>query len=246
MLAGERNSDREPVSCPRPSTTTKTPTFPLLKNKTIAILGYGSQGHGHAQNLRDSGCNVIVAELPGTANYEQAVKDGFQPPRPARRSRRATSSRSSCPTKSRATSSAPRFRDNLSPGNILVCSHGFNYHFGQFDIPKGVSAILSPPRVLGTWSAPEYVRAPVCPACSRLGKAGDEARKIGLAYAKGIGGTRAWVIETTFAEETEPTCSASRSSLRRTQRADQGRIRDARRGRLPAGNGLLRMSTKSS
>ena len=51
----------------------------LLKNKTIAILGYGSQGHGHAQNLRDSGCNVIVAELPGTANYEQAVKDGFKP-----------------------------------------------------------------------------------------------------------------------------------------------------------------------
>ena len=80
----------------------------VLKDKTIAILGYGSQGHAQAQNLRDSGCTVIVAELPGTANYELAVKHKFQPLSTPRRSRRPTSSPSSCPTRSRPTSSARR------------------------------------------------------------------------------------------------------------------------------------------
>ena len=117
----------------------------LLKNKTIAILGYGSQGHGHAQNLRDSGCNVIVAELPGTANYEQAVKDGFQPLPASEAVKRATSSRSSCPT-SQGDVFRTQIRDNLARQHPCLL-HGFNYHFGQFDIPKGVSAILVAPRV---------------------------------------------------------------------------------------------------
>ncbi len=118
----------------------------LLKNKTIAILGYGSQGHAHAQNLRDSGCNVIVAELPGTANYEQAVKDGFKPISAAEATKQADIITILLPDELQGDVFRSQIRDNLSPGNVLVCSHGFNVHFGQFDVPKGVSTILVAPK----------------------------------------------------------------------------------------------------
>ncbi|NLS98020.1 MAG: ketol-acid reductoisomerase [Planctomycetaceae bacterium] len=176
----------------------------LLKGKTIAILGYGSQGHGHAQNLRDSGCDVIVAELPGTANYEQAVKDGFKPLSTVEAVKKGDIITILLPDELQGEIFRTQIRDNLSPGNVLVCSHGFNYHFGQFDFPKGVCAILVAPKGPGHLVRAEYVRGAGVPCLIALGEgAGDEARQIGLAYAKGIGGTRAGVIETTFAEETE-------------------------------------------
>jgi ketol-acid reductoisomerase len=176
----------------------------LLKNKTIAILGYGSQGHGHAQNLRDSGCNVIVAELPGTPNYEQAVKDGFQPITTAEATKKADIITILLPDELQGEIFRTQIRDNLSPGNVLVCSHGFNVHFGQFDLPKGVSTILVAPKGPGHLVRAEFVRGAGVPCLIGLGDgASPEALKIGLAYAKGIGGTRAGVIETTFAEETE-------------------------------------------
>lgn len=176
----------------------------LLKNKTIAILGYGSQGHAHAQNLRDSGCNVIVAELAGTANYEQAVKDGFAPLSTAEATKKADIITILLPDELQAEVFRSQVRDNLSPGNVLVCSHGFNVHFGQFDFPKGVSTILIAPKGPGHLVRAEYVRGAGVPCLIALGDgAGPEAFKIGLAYAKGIGGTRGGVIETTFAEETE-------------------------------------------
>jgi ketol-acid reductoisomerase len=176
----------------------------LLKNKTIAILGYGSQGHAHAQNLRDSGCTVIVAELPGTANYEQAVKDGFTPISAAEATKKADIITILLPDEIQADVFRSHVRDNLSPGNVLVCSHGFNVHFGQFDLPKGVSTILVAPKGPGHLVRSEYVRGAGVPCLIAMGEgASPEAFKIGLAYAKGIGGTRGGVIETTFAEETE-------------------------------------------
>ena len=176
----------------------------LLKNKKIAILGYGSQGHGHAQNLRDSGCDVIVAELPGTPNYEQAVKDGFQPISAAEATKQADIITVLLPDEIQGEVFRAYIRDNLSPGNMLICSHGFNVHFGQFDLPKGVSTILVAPKGPGHLVRAEYVRGAGVPCLIALGEgAAPDARKIGLAYAKGIGGTRAGVIETTFAEETE-------------------------------------------
>jgi ketol-acid reductoisomerase len=176
----------------------------LLNNKTIAILGYGSQGHAHAQNLRDSGCNVIVAELPGTANYEQAVKDGFKPISASEAAKKADIMTILLPDELQAEVFRTQIRDNLSPGNIVVCSHGFNVHFGQFDIPKGVAVILVAPKGPGHLVRAEFARGAGVPCLIGLGEnAGPDALKLGLAYAKGIGGTRAGVIETTFAEETE-------------------------------------------
>jgi ketol-acid reductoisomerase len=176
----------------------------LLKNKTIAILGYGSQGHGHAQNLRDSGCKVIVAELPGTANYDQAIKDGFTPITTAEATKQADIITILLPDELQGEIFRTQIRDNLVPGNVLVCSHGFNVHFGQFDLPKGVATILVAPKGPGHLVRAEFVRGAGVPCLIGLGEgAGPDALKIGLAYAKGIGGTRAGVIETTFAEETE-------------------------------------------
>ncbi len=176
----------------------------LLKNKTIAILGYGSQGHAHAQNLRDSGCNVIVSELPGTPNYEQAVKDGFQPLPAPEAVKKADILTILLPDEIQADVFRTQIRDNLSPGNIIVCSHGFNVHYGQFDLPKGVSVILVAPKGPGHLVRAEFVRGAGVPCLIGMGEgASPEAFQLGLAYAKGIGGTRGGVIETTFAEETE-------------------------------------------
>jgi len=176
----------------------------VLKGKTIAILGYGSQGHAHAQNLRDSGCNVIVSELPGTPNYELAVKDGFQPVSAAEAAKKADILTILLPDELQADVFRTEIRDNLKPGNVIVCSHGFNVHFGQFAVPAGVSVILVAPKGPGHLVRSEFVRGGGVPCLIGLGEGtGEGALKIGLAYAKGIGGTRAGVIETTFAEETE-------------------------------------------
>ncbi len=176
----------------------------LLKDKTIAIIGYGSQGHSHAQNLRDSGCKVVVAELKGTANYEMAVKDGFTPISAKEAVTQGDVITILLPDEFQADIFREEIRDNLSPGNIIVCSHGFNVHFGQFDVPEGVATILVAPKGPGHLVRAEFVRGAGVPCLIALGEgAGDEAKQIGLAYAKGIGGTRAGVIETTFAEETE-------------------------------------------
>jgi ketol-acid reductoisomerase len=176
----------------------------LLKDKTIAILGYGSQGHAHAQNLRDSGCNVLVAELPGTANYELAVKDGFKPLSTSEAVQKADLVTILLPDELQADVFRAHIRDHLKPGNYVVCSHGFNVHFGQFEVPKGVSTILVAPKGPGHLLRSEFTRGAGVPCLIALGEgASQEAFAVGLAYAKGIGGTRAGVIETTFAEETE-------------------------------------------
>jgi ketol-acid reductoisomerase len=182
----------------------KDANLALLKDKTIAILGYGSQGHAHAQNLRDSGVIVVIADLPDTPNYDKALKDGFEPLATEEAVRRGDIVAILLPDELQADIFRSQVRDNLSPGNILLCSHGFNVHFGQFQIPSGVSAVLVAPKGPGHLVRKEYVEGAGVPCLIALGEGAAEGTlELGLAYAKGIGGTRAGVIQTTFAEETE-------------------------------------------
>ncbi|MBU4272372.1 MAG: ketol-acid reductoisomerase [Planctomycetes bacterium] len=176
----------------------------LLENKTIAVLGYGSQGHAHAQNLRESGLRVIVAELPETDNHRQAVADGFQPVSAAEAVRQSDVAAVLLPDEVVHEVFRAEIRDHLTPGDVLIFAHGFNVRFGLIDVPEGVSAVLVAPLGPGCLVREKYVRGEGVPCLIATAEgAGRDAMAVGLAYAKGIGCTRAGAIETTFAEETE-------------------------------------------
>ena len=176
----------------------------LLKGKTIAILGYGSQGHAHAQNLRDSGCKVVVGQRPGSANYDLAVSHGFKPVSAEEATEQGDLINMLLPDEVQGDIYRQSVLPHLKPGNILMCSHGFNIHFGQVSPPKGVDALLVAPKGPGHLVRSEFEKGGGVPCLIALSEgASDEPRRLGLAYAKGIGGTRGGVIETTFAEETE-------------------------------------------
>jgi len=175
-----------------------------LKNKTIAILGYGSQGHAQAQNLRDSGCNVIIGQRPGSANYDLAVSHNFKPMPVEEATKQADLVNILLPDEVQGDIYRQFIKPNLAPGNVLMCSHGFNLHFGQVEPPAGVDTLLVAPKGPGHLVRSEFEKGGGVPCLIALGPgASDETRRLGLAYAKGIGGTRAGVIETTIAEETE-------------------------------------------
>ncbi|HVX62472.1 MAG TPA: ketol-acid reductoisomerase [Pirellulales bacterium] len=176
----------------------------LLKGKTIAILGYGSQGHAHAQNLRDSGCNVVVGQRPGSANYDLAVSHGFKPVSAEEATEQGDLINMLLPDEVQGDIYRQSVQPHLKPGNVLMCSHGFNVHFGQVAPPKGVDALLVAPKGPGHLVRSEFEKGGGVPCLIALSEgASDETRRLGLAYAKGIGGTRGGVIETSFAEETE-------------------------------------------
>lgn len=176
----------------------------LLKNKTIAIIGYGSQGHAQAQNLRDSGCNVIIGQRPGGPNYDLAVSHGFQPMSAAEAAAKGDMVNILLPDEVQGDTYRSEIRPHLKPGDLLMCSHGFNIHFGQVLPPKGVDAALVAPKGPGHLVRSEYEKGGGVPSLIALSEGASEtSRQLALAYAKGIGGTRGGVIETTFAEETE-------------------------------------------
>ena len=175
-----------------------------LKNKTVAILGYGSQGHAQAQNLRDSGCNVIIGQRAGSANYDLAVSHNFKPLSVEDAVKQADVINILLPDEVQGDIYRNAIQPNLKPGNVLMCSHGFNIHFGQIEPPKGVDTLLVAPK--GPWHLvrSEYVKGGGVPGLIAVGEGtSDTTFQIGLAYAKGIGATRGGVIHTTFAEETE-------------------------------------------
>ena len=176
----------------------------VLKGKTIAILGYGSQGHAQAQNLRDSGCTVIIGQRPGGPNYDLAKSHGFDPASAEEAAKRADLVNILLPDEVQGDVYRQHVKPQLVPGNVLMCSHGFNVHFGQVEPPSGVDVVLVAPKGPGHLVRSEFERGGGVPCLIALSPgASEESRKIGLAYAKGIGGTRAGVIETTIAEETE-------------------------------------------
>ena len=176
----------------------------LLKNKTIAIIGYGSQGHAHAQNLRDSGLKVIVGQRPGSANYDLAKSHGFEPLSAEDAAKQGDLVNILLPDEVQGDVYRASIKPHLKPGDILMCSHGFNVHFGQVEAPEGVDTVLVAPKGPGHLVRSEFERGGGVPCLIALNPGASEtSRALGLAYAKGIGGCRAGVIETTFAEETE-------------------------------------------
>ncbi len=176
----------------------------LLDGKTVTILGYGSQGHAHAQNLRDSGVNVVVGQRSGSANYDLAVGHGFEPLPLEEAVARGDLINILLPDEVQGDTYANHIRDHLKPGSILMCSHGFNVHFGFVKAPEGVDMLLVAPKGPGHLVRSEYVAGGGVPCLIAVNEgAHKETTSLGLAYAKGIGGARAGVIETTFAEETE-------------------------------------------
>ena len=176
----------------------------VLKGKTVAIIGYGSQGHAHAQNLRDSGVKVIVGQRPGSKNYDLAKEHGFVPVSAADAAKQGDIINILLPDELQADVYKSDILPHLKPGKVLMCSHGFNIHFGQIAPPKGVDVLLVAPKGPGHLVRSEFVAGGGVPCLIALGDgASEETFKIGMAYAKGIGGARAGVIRTTIAEETE-------------------------------------------
>jgi ketol-acid reductoisomerase len=175
-----------------------------LKDKTVAIIGYGSQGHAHALNLRDSGIKVIIGLLAGSRSIEKAKAEGFEVYSPDEAAKKADVIMILTPDTVQPTLYQSAILPNLDEGNALAFAHGFNIHFGQIVPPPYVDVFLVAPKGPGhlvRWMYEEGKGVPALFAVYQdfTGK----AREIAMAYAKGIGATRAGLIETTFKEETE-------------------------------------------
>ncbi len=176
----------------------------LLKGKKVAIIGYGSQGHAQAQNLRDSGVSVIVAELQGTPNYKIAVSHGFKPVTAAKAAKDADVIQILAQDNLQAELYKTEIKDSMKKGKTLVFSHGFNIHYNQIVPPADVDVIMVAPKGPGHLVRREFERGAGVPSLIAVFQdASKNAKKTALAYAKGIGATRAGVLETSFQEETE-------------------------------------------
>ncbi|MBD3181815.1 ketol-acid reductoisomerase [Candidatus Poribacteria bacterium] len=176
----------------------------LLSGKKVAIIGYGSQGHSQAQNLRDSGVDVIVSELEGTENWKLAVEHGFKPVSAEEAAKEGDFIQMLVPDDVQAKVYKSFVAPHMVEGKTLVFSHGFNIHFGQIVPPPEIDVIMIAPKGPGHLLRRVYVEGVGVPCLIAVYQDhSGNAKANALAYAKGIGGTRAGVIETTFAEETE-------------------------------------------
>ncbi|MBW2039992.1 MAG: ketol-acid reductoisomerase [Deltaproteobacteria bacterium] len=175
-----------------------------LEEKRIAIIGYGSQGHAQAQNLRDSGLNVVVAELQGTPNYRLAQEHGFSPVSAAEAAQSCEVIQILLPDTAQPRIYKEEIEGELRKEKTLVFSHGFNIHYGQIIPPPFVDVIMIAPKGPGHLLRRQFVEGKGVPAVVAVEQdASGKALGVALAYAKGIGSTKAGVIETTFKEETE-------------------------------------------
>ncbi|MEK3875832.1 ketol-acid reductoisomerase [Paenibacillus sp. FSL H8-0122] len=175
----------------------------VLKGKTIAVIGYGSQGHAQAQNLRDSGLQVVIGLREGKS-FDTAKNDGFEVLSVAEAVSRADVVQILMPDETQASVYKNDIEPNLKNGAALMFSHGFNVHFGQIVAPKDADVLLVAPKSPGHMVRRTYVEGFGVPGLIAIEQdATGNAKAIGLAYAKGIGCTRAGVIETSFREETE-------------------------------------------
>ena len=176
----------------------------LLEGKTVAVIGYGSQGHAHAQNLKDSGVNVIVGLTPTSARRKQVEADGLKVYDTAEAAKMAEIIMILIPDEKQAAMYEECIAPNLEAGNILMFAHGFNINFKQIVAPVDVDVIMGAPKGPGHTVRSQYKEGRGVPALIAVEKdASGKAKEYALAYASGIGAGRAGILETTFREETE-------------------------------------------
>ena len=178
-------------------------SFDAFQGKTLAVIGYGSQGHAHAQNLRDSGQNVLIGLRPGKS-WDKAKADGFEVVSVAEAARRADVIMVLVNDEFQAALYEGEIKQGLTAGKALAFGHGFNIHFGQIVPPKDVDVFMCAPKGPGHLVRRVYSEGKGVPCLVAVHQnATGAALKVALAWAKGVGGTRAGVLETTFQEETE-------------------------------------------
>ena len=176
----------------------------LLEGKTVAIIGYGSQGHAHAQNLKDSGINTIIGLRSSSKSVELAKAAGFEVYDTAEAAKRGDIIMILAPDQNQTEIYNNSIKDNLVAGNKLMFAHGFAIHFNQIVAPKGVDVFLVAPKGPGHTVRSQYLEGRGVPSLVAVHQdESGEAFQYGLAYASAIGGGRAGIFETTFKEETE-------------------------------------------
>ena len=174
-----------------------------LEGKQITILGFGSQGRAHALNLKDSGQNVVIGARPGGGSFSKAEADGFVVKEPGEAVKGATIVAILTPDTSQASLYASVL-DNIDQGTTLLFAHGFNIHYKQIEPRADLNVVLIAPKGPGDLVRRQYAEGHGVPCLVAVAQDGTgDALKLALAYSQGIGGARAGVIETTFAEETE-------------------------------------------
>ena len=176
----------------------------LLNGKTIAIIGYGSQGHAHALNAKESGCDVIIGLYEGSKSWKRAEEQGFKVYTSAEAAKKADIIMILINDELQAKLYKESIEPNLEPGNMLMFAHGFNIHFNQIVPPKDVDVTMIAPKAPGHTVRSEYQAGKGTPCLIAVEQdATGQAKDIALAYALAIGGARAGVLETTFRTETE-------------------------------------------
>ena len=176
----------------------------LLQGKTIAIIGYGSQGHAHAKNLKDSGCEVIIGLYAGSKSWAKAEAEGFAVYESDEAAKKADIIMILINDEKQAKMYKENIEPNLEAGNMLMFAHGFNINFGLIKPPADVDVTMIAPKGPGHTVRSEYLAGKGVPCLIAVEQdATGQAQQLALAYALGIGGARAGVLETTFKTETE-------------------------------------------
>jgi ketol-acid reductoisomerase len=183
--------------------TDKDADLSIFKGKTLAVLGFGSQGHAHALNLKESGAKVIIGLYPTSKSIPVAKEKGFEVYETGEAVKKADVIFVALPDTKQAAAFEKDILPNLSKGKTLLFSHGFSIHFKTIVPPKDVNVIMVAPKGPGHIVRRQYTEGKGVPALIAVYQGGKKAKKIALAWAKGVGGTRAGVIETDFKEETE-------------------------------------------
>ncbi len=216
----------------------------LIKGKKVAVVGYGSQGHAHALNMRDSGVKeVVIALRPGSPSAAKAEGAGFKVMTPSEAAKWADVMMVVTPDELQAALWKNDLRDNMKKGAAIAFAHGFNIHFNLIEPRPDLDVFMIAPKGPGHTVRSEYQKGGGVPCLVAVSQnASGNALEIALSYASAIGGGRAGVIETSFKEECETDLFGEQTRpVRRPLRADPGGLRDAHRSRLCARDGVFRM-----